>query len=388
MRELLRSPLLRGLLASALIVGLLPGCKRKRAPTLPEATEETAAEPSEPSGLVVAFVYGGAMDDDGFNAAHRVGQEAVARMSGVKVIHEENAPANSAGALYMEKAVALRGASLVFATDPTHFDPPVLTEAKKHPKLHFLHCGGLYQEGLHPTNAGSYHGYLDEAFYVSGVVAAMTSKTRKLGFIASMGTSAVLRNINAFTMGARSVDRNVTTTVLFTGSWSDAAAETKAANALADKRVDVLAMFVKEPRTILETAERRGIYSIGVHVDGARFAPKGQLTAAVSNWERIYVDYVSSVRDGKPFPPVVRGGMASGFVNIAAFGPAVSAQAKKRALEARDLLASGRLTIFKGPLKNNDGGMVLPPGRQVIQKDIQLEQMAYLVEGVLGKLPE
>ena len=63
-------------------MGLLPGCKRKRAQPAPDVTEATTAEPSEPSGLVVAFVYGGAMDDDGFNAAHRVGQEAVARMSG------------------------------------------------------------------------------------------------------------------------------------------------------------------------------------------------------------------------------------------------------------------------------------------------------------------
>lgn len=367
------------------LAGTLGACNKSKRP---RPAEQAAAEQVAPPSLVVGFAYQGPKSDGGFNQAHAAGAAAVAALPGVKVVEQENVPETGLATAGIEKLIVVDGASLVFATAFGHFDPPVLKLAAKYPRATLLHSGGLYQEGKHPANVGTFHGYLDEAFYVSGIVAGMTSSTRKLGFIAGKGHPHVLRNINAFTLGARSVDPGIRTTVVFTGQWSDAAAEARAANDLIDKKVDVLAMYVNAPAVILETAERRGIYSIGVHVDGARFAPKGQLTAAVSNWERIYVDYVSSVRDGKPFPPVVRGGMASGFVNIAAFGPAVSAQAKKRALEARDLLASGRLTIFKGPLKNNDGGMVLPPGRQVIQKDIQLEQMAYLVEGVLGKLPE
>jgi simple sugar transport system substrate-binding protein len=284
--------------------------------------------------------------------------------------------------------VVLRGASLVFATALPHFDPPVLAAAQKHPRVQFLHCGGLYQEGKHPANAGSYYGHLDEAFYVSGIVAGMTTRTNKLGFIAGSGVPHVLRDINAFTLGARSVNRAVTTSVVFTGSWSDARAEERAANELADRKIDVLAMFVEAPRVILQTAERRGIYSVGVHVDGTRFAPRGYLTGAEWRWGKIYTDYVSAVRSGKPFPRVVRGGLGDGTVTISPFGPAVSEEARAKALAVRAALAQGRLIVFKGPLRDNGSRVLLPPGRAVISNDIQLELMAYLVEGVIGTLPD
>jgi simple sugar transport system substrate-binding protein len=359
------------------------GCKKKRAPQPTEATEESASH-----DLVVAFVYSGPREDDGFNAAQAAGEAAVARVAGVRVIHEDNVPEGSSAVNALEKVVVLGGAKVVFDTALPHFDPAVLTAAQNHPQIQFLHCGGLYQEGKHPANAGSYYGHLDEAFYVSGVVAGMTTKTNKLGFVASTGVPHVLRNINAFTLGARSVNRAVTTRVIFTNAWSDAKAEQAAANQLADGKADVLAMFVESPRTILETAERRGIYSVGVHVNGARFAPKGYLTGAEWSWDRVYTDYVSWVRSGKPFPRVVRGGIGDGTVNISPFGPAVSEEARRKALEARAELAQGRLVVFKGPLKNNAKQVQLPAGRAVVANDIQLELMAYLVEGVIGTLPD
>ena len=106
----------------------------------------------------------------------------------------------------------------------------------------FLHCGGLYQEGKHPNNVGSYFGYIDEAQYVSGIVAGMTTKSNKLGFIAAKPIPQVLRNINSFTLGARSVNPKVTTTVIFTGDWSMPVKEAEAANSLIDQGVDVLTM--------------------------------------------------------------------------------------------------------------------------------------------------
>jgi basic membrane protein A and related proteins len=281
-----------------------------------------------------------------------------------------------------------RGASVVFSTALPHFDPPVLTAAQRHPGVQFLHCGGLYQEGKHPSNAGSYYGHLDEAFYLAGIVAGMTTRTSRLGFIAASGVPHALRDINAFTLGARSVNPAVHTAVVFTGGWSAPAAEERAANELADRGVDVLAAFVESARVILQTAERRGIYSVGVHVDGSRFAPRGYLTGAEWRWEKIYTDYVDAVRNKRAFPRVVRGGLGDGTVNISPFGPAVSEEARRRALEARAQMAQGRLVVFKGPLADNAGRMVLPPGRAVVSNDVQLELMAYLVDGVLGTLPD
>jgi basic membrane protein A len=381
-----RRLLLFGLLACSLAT---LACKKKRAARAPEPEVSTQGQTAEPAlDFVVALVYSGPRDDGGFNSAQRAGVAALGRMMSVKVVEEENVPETGEATAYLEKVVALREPALVIATGMTHFDPALLTAAVRHPAITFLHCGGFYQEGKHPANAGSFYGNLDEAFYVTGVVAGMTTKTNRLGFIAGWARPAALRNLNAFTLGARSVNPRVTTQVVFTDSWSNAAAEEKAANALADARVDVLASFVRSPRVILQTAERRGLYSVGTHVDGSAFAPKGQLTAAVSSWERIYTDYVAAVRDHKPFPHVVRGGLAEGFVNIAPFGPAVSEAAKRKALDVRARLAQGRLTIFSGPLKDNRGAQVIADGQVVLSKDVALEQMSYLVEGVVGSLPD
>jgi basic membrane protein A len=361
-------------------------CQPRRPGAGSEPGEEAAAPAS--TELVVAFIHAGARDDDGFNAAQTAGEAAVTRIRGVRVIHEDDVPEDSSALLALERAAVLRGAGLVFATALPHFDPPVLAAAQRHPQVQFLHCGGLYQEGKHPTNAGSYYAHLDEAFYVSGLVAGMTTRTGKLGFIASSAVPHVLRNINAFTLGARSVNRAVTTAVVFTGHWSDPAAEERAAEALADKKIDVLAMFVKAPATILRAAERRHIYSVGVHVDGSRFAPRGYLTGAEWRWDKIYTDYVEAARAGKPLPRVVRGGLGDGSVNISPFGPAVSGEVENQALQARAALAQGRVAIWKGPLRDNASRIVLPAGRTVVPNDVQLEMMAYLVEGVIGTLPD
>src|SRR4051812_31926617 len=224
-RALNRRAVLTGLLVCALIV---PACKKKRPrpEPEPEATEQPQAAGA--GAFVVAFVYSGTRDDGGFNSAQQAGVAAVAKMLSVKVVEEENAPETGLATDFLEKTIALREPSLVFATGATHFDPTVLTAALKHPKITFLHCGGFYQEGKHPLNAGSYYGNLDEAFYVAGVVAGLTTRTNRLGFITGWAQPTALRNVNAFALGARSVNPRATTKVVFTNSWSDSGAEEKA----------------------------------------------------------------------------------------------------------------------------------------------------------------
>ena len=96
----------------------------------------------------------------------------------------------------------------------------MLKMAEKYPKVRFAHCGGLWSDGKHPKNTGSYFGYIDECQYLNGVVAGHTSKSKKIGFIAAKPIPQVLRNINASTLGARSVDPKITTQLVITGDWS------------------------------------------------------------------------------------------------------------------------------------------------------------------------
>jgi simple sugar transport system substrate-binding protein len=311
-------------------------------------------------------------------------------MPGVKIREEEMVPETVAVQKTMESMIHLDGATLIFPTSFGYFDPHILKEAVKNPDVTFLHCGGLYTEGKHPKNVGSYFGYIDEAEYVAGVVAGLTTKSDKLGFIAAKPIPQVLRNINAFTLGARSVNPKATTAVVFTGDWSMPSKEADATNSLADQGVDVVTMHVDSPKIIVEQAEKRGIYVTGYHASQAALAPKGYLTGAEWNWGQVYTQYVTAMKTGKPFDSVahlLRGGFKEGFIKMSPYGAAVSDDTKKKADAAKAALTDGSLVIFKGPLSDNAGKQIIAPGASLVQTDVSLEKMAYLVEGVKGSIP-
>jgi basic membrane protein A and related proteins len=335
--------------------------------------------------LTIGFIYVGPKSDYGYNQSHAEGAAVIAKMPGIKIREEEMVPETLAVEKTMESMINLDGATVLFPTSFGYFDPHILKEAKKYPNVKFLHCGGLYQEGKHPTNVGSYFGYIDEAEYVSGIVAGLTTKSNKLGFIAAKPIPQVLRNINAYTLGAKSVNPKVTTNVIFTGDWSMPVKEAEAANSLIDQGVDVLTMHVDSPKVIVELAERRGAFVTGYHVNQAALAPKGYLTGAEWNWGKVYTDYVSWFQNDKPFPHLLRGGLKEGFVKVSPYGKAVSAAAKKKADAAKAKFMAGTMVIYKGPLKDNAGKEVIPAGTEEKQTDIALEKMDYLVEGVVGK---
>jgi basic membrane protein A and related proteins len=335
--------------------------------------------------LTVGFVYIGARDDYGYNQAHAAGAAEVKKMAGVKVLEEERVPDTTDVQKTMESMIELDRAKVIFATSFGYYDPHVLVMAKKHPEVTFLHCGGLYDEKRHPKNVGTYFGYIDECEYLSGVVAGYTTKSKKLGFVAGKPIPQVLRNINAFTLGARSVNPTITCTVVFTGDWSLPVKEADATNSLIDEGSDVITCHVNSPKVVIENAERRGIYSCGYHTSQASLAPKGYLTGAEWCWGKVYTDYVAAIQAGNKVSGMVRGGLKEGIVTTSPYGPAVSEAARKAADAVKAKFVEGSFVIFKGPLKDNTGKVVIPPGKAYAQKALELESMEYLVDGVSGR---
>ena len=149
--------------------------------------------------------------------------------------------------------------------------------------------------------------------------------------------------------------------------------------------IDVLTMHVDSPKVIVELAERRGAFVTGYHANQATLAPKGYLTGAEWNWGKVYTDYVSWVQAGKTYPHLLRGGLKDGFVKVSPYGKAVSAAAKKKADAAKAKFMDGTMVVYKGPLKDNTGKVVIAAGAEQKQTDVALEKMDYLVEGVVGK---
>ena len=339
--------------------------------------------------LTMGFIYVGPKDDYGYNQAHALGKEGVAKLPGVKTIEEASVPETIAVQETMKNMIVQDGATALFPTSFGYFDPHILKVAKQFPKVQFFHCGGLYTVGKHPKNVGSYFGYIDEAVYISGIVAGGTSKSGKLGFIAAKPIPQVLRNINAFALGARTMNPKATVQVIFTGDWAMPVKEAEAANSLIDQGVDVLTCHVDSPKVVVLTAEKRGVFSCGYHASQADIAPKGYLTGAEWSWTSVYDYYAKLIKEGKTLaagdiPHLVRGGLKDGFVTTSPYGTAVSAETKKAADAAKAKFMDGSMVIFKGELKDNTGAVVIPAGKDMLQRDPELEKMSYLVEGVIG----
>jgi simple sugar transport system substrate-binding protein len=335
--------------------------------------------------LSIGFIYVGPKDDYGYNQAHAEGAKAVKNIPGVKVTEEEKVPETVDVQKTMKSMIELDGATLIFPTSFGYFDPHILKMAAEYPNIMFLHCGGLWDEKKHPKNVGSYFGYIDECQYLSGIVAGHTTKSKKLGFVAAKPIPQVLRNVNAFALGARSVDPSITCSVIFTGEWSMPVKEAEATSSLIDKGVDVITCHVDSPKVVIENAERRGIYSCGYHCSQATLAAKGCLTGAEWNWEKVYTDYVNDIKAGRKVPNLVRGGLKEKIVKTSPYGPAVSAAAKSAADAVKAKFMDGSFITFKGPLKDNKGKVVIPEGKAYAQTAIELESMDYLVEGVIGQ---
>ncbi len=392
--SLSRRQVIRGLLATTafgVTARFGTGCSSGQSTS---STASTASEGNKGTDapVTIGFIYVGPKDDYGYNQAHAEGAAGMAKkFSWVKLVEEANVPETTAVAETMRNMIDIDGAKVLFPTSFGYFDPHILKMAKEYPEVQFFHCGGLYVEGKHPKNVSSYYGYIDEAQYIAGIVAGMTSKTGKLGFVGAKPIPQVLRNINSFTLGALSVKPSVTTQVVFTGNWAEPIKEAEAVNSMADQGVDVVTCHVDSPKVVMETAEKRGIFCTGYHANQAALAPKGYLTGAEWDWTNLYSRLAEDIHSGKSIadggiPHLLRGGLKDGFCKVSAYGSAVSSEAKAAADAAKAKLMDDSLVIYKGGLQDNKGNVVIPAGQNLKQQDPKLEAMNYLVKGAIGSV--
>lgn len=345
-----------------------------------------ASAQAKPKPLTVGVIYVGARDDYGYNQAHAMAAAEIKKLPGIKVVEEENVPETAAVQKTMAGMISQDGAKLLFPTSFGYFDPHILAVAPKNPDVRFSHCGGLWTEGKHPKNVGSFFGYIDECQFLNGVIAAHMTKSNKIAFVAAKPIPQVLRNINAFTLGARSVKPNITCSVIFTGDWSMAVKEAEATNSLADQGCDVFTMHVDGPKVVVETAAKRGKMVCGYHASQAKLAPNAYLTGAEWNWLTAYKTAIEAAQTGKPHPNFLRGGLKEGYVKMSAYGPMVPDAAKKQADDIKAKMIAGTFDIFKDGIKDNKGAVVVPAGKVLKQTDLEIEKMNYLVEGVVGQV--
>ena len=337
------------------------------------------ADVSAQPKLKVGILHIGSINDAGYNQAHAEGVQVMKKnLPNVEVIEVENVPEGADAERVMENMVR-QGANLIIPASFGYLDP-ALRVAKKYPDVKFVHPGGYK---LAP-NLGTYWASTPEAFYLMGIAAAKTTKTNKMGYVVALPISFFLANVNAFQLGAHSVNPSAETRVVFTGTFLDPAKEAAAARALLDQGVDVLGVIVDSPITVVQTAEKQGAYSVGYHYVGVqKFAPKGWISGVAFTWGELYTRFAKQVMEGTWKSEGLLGNMASDYLTIAPFGPAVPADAVKLVTQRKQEFISGKRNVFQGPIKDNKGAERVKAGEAFPVAN--LGKMDWLVEGVIGQ---
>jgi basic membrane lipoprotein Med (substrate-binding protein (PBP1-ABC) superfamily) len=330
--------------------------------------------------VTVGVVHLGSVKDAGYNqASHDAVLVLKKALPDVTVLEAENVPESADAERVIEQMIN-KGATIIFAHSFGYQDP-VLNVAKKYPKVTFLHAGGFKDA----PNFGTYWGNNFEGMYLAGIAAGAATKTGKLGFIIGFPIPNILASVNAFELGAKSVNPTVTTTLTIDNSFNDSVKEAASVNALADAGVDAVACFVDSPITVVKTAESRGLKSVGIWSASLKdFAPQGWLTGIAFNWGGVYIQEVKDVLAKTWKPGHLVGGIESPIVTLADYGPSVSADTKAKIEAAKAGIISGKLAVFTGPLKDNTGKEVMAAGKTG-GADL-LNVTNWLVEGVIGQV--
>ena len=353
-----------GVVSAALLALAACGKKEEAKPAAPAAAPAAKVEPTK-----VAFMYVGPTGDHGWSYAHDLGRKEIEAEFKDKVITAgvEKVP-EGADAERVIRDLATQGNKVIFATSFGYMEP-MLKVAKEFPNVKFEHATG-YKTA---DNMRVYQVKMYETSYLAGVVAGKTTKSNVLGFVGSIGIPEVVRNLNAFHLGAQSVNPKVKTKVLWVGDWFNPGKEKESALTLIAQGADVLIQNT-DSTAVVQTAEEKGKFAFGWDSDMSKFAPKAHLASSVINWGPYYKQAVKEAMDGTWKTGSDLRGLKEGAVDLVSYNASVSEETKALVEKAKAGLIDGSIVVFK-----DDKGVALD------QK--ALDGMNFLAKGVDGKIP-
>ncbi|WP_038484243.1 BMP family ABC transporter substrate-binding protein [Collimonas arenae] len=365
----------------ALTAATLIGCGKKEEAAAPAAAVAPAAAPAKADPLKVAFVYIGPVGDAGWTFAHDKGRKAVDEKFGdkVKTTFVENVPESAADAERVFRQLAVDGNKLIFGTSFGYMEA-MLKVAKEFPDVKFEHATGFKTA----DNLAQYDVRTYEGAYLAGVVAGKISKSGKLGVVGSVPIPEVIRNIDAFTLGARSVNPKATTRVVWVNKWFDPGKEREAATTLIGQGVDVL-MQNTDSAAVVQTAQEKGVAAFGWDSDMTSFGAKAHQAASMINWGVYYDKRVGQVLDGTWKTDTSWLGLKDDGIDLGAFNPSLPDDVKALVAERKKAIIDGSAPIWKGPVIDNTGKEQV--AKDAVADDAFLHGIKFYVQGVEGKVP-
>jgi basic membrane protein A len=324
-----------------------------------------------------AWVYVGPVGDAGWTFGHDLGRRGVEKaFPWLETAYIETV--SEADAERVIETFAQKGFDVIFTTSFGYMDP-THNVAKKYPNTVFMHCSGFKRA----ENVGTYFGRMYQAKFLAGIVAGKMTKSNIIGYIAPVQIPEVARLINAFTLGARTVNPKAEVRVVWTGDWFLPAVEKEAANSLMDAGADIIQTGC-DSSAPLQAAEERGMGAIGYDSDASKYAPKSWLTGPIWEWAVIYKDVLQKVKDGTWTSQDYWWDISTGVVLLAPYGPMVPEDVKKLVADWQNKMVKGEFDVFTGPIKDQKGEIKFPAGHT--EKEREPLEMMWFVEGVVGSL--
>lgn len=339
-----------------------------------------ANEKIDPSELQIGVIMIGDTSDMGFNYSHLVGLQEMQKNLGIEdhqITILENVADDSTCADAISELIS-NGCNVIIGNS-FGFQTYMYEAAAQHPEVLFCHYSGLLQND---TNFCRFNARNYQTRYLQGIAAAMRSESGKIGFVGAFKNAEVNVSLNAYALGAQSVNPDVTVYVKYTNSWYDPDGETAAANALIDLGCDVICQYVNTtgPQT---AAQERGVWGLGSDYDMTEFAPDAHLFAACMNWGAIYTKLVSTIVNGEFHGGLIYGDVADGTLYLTPFSKNVADGTQEAVQAAMDKMVSGEWDVFQLDVYDVDGNLV--PAATFTDDYLYSGMTDLLVKGVVAK---
>lgn len=301
-----------------------------------ETTE--AADTTEGAGLKVALLVSGAVNDQGWNQTAYEGTLKACEKYGCELSYSENLGTADIAAAFADYAAA--GFDVVIGHG-FEFGDPALEVAETYPNVKFI----CTEADASAENVASYVMACEQTAYVEGIIAANMSESAKVGAIGPVQGDSLVKIINGFEDGAKSVNPDIVVETAWTNSFVDTQLAQEAAKAMIDDGVDVIKHCANAcGNGAMTAAVEAGIWCQGDSYDQSSLAPENILDSALYNLDVVLDIAIGSVVDGTFSGEVYNLGMSDGAVAVI-LSDNLPEDVKAIAQDAIDKIISGELEV-------------------------------------------
>jgi basic membrane protein A len=351
-------------------------------PAAEEAAEEEVSEETESEDLKVCFVNNTTINDQGWSFSHNQGRLYLEEnVEGVTTSYvDEVYDTGGVDAAKVYQDLVTQGCEVIFGTSFGYNDA-VVQVAEKNPDVLFLN----YDQFKLAENVASYRLNADEGLYLTGIMAGLATEDDLIGVVGTFPIPQLVREINGFAMGVKSVNPDATVKVVWLNSWYDPARAKEAAEGLINAGADVIQQFTTSAAAV-QAAEEAEVLALGYQVDQSEFAPDYLLTSMLYHWGPVYADLVQMIQNGNWESGEYWYGLADEAVGLGKYGPEVTSEMETAVADAKEGIVSGELEVFEGPISDQDGEIRVAEG-ETLSLEEQLA-MDWFIENVEGTVSE